>query len=228
MSYSDLLQPRRDVLSEDGIEGIIDLANLADAKKRKLESRPADFFALTYPTVDTKRVPSCRVRFEHAPDKARVVLHRFFQNYLSADPECCRPTVESYTAAWSRNGGMRDDDFSARFSESYPFSPDVLLKGRVQPHTQGPGANKLYKHGGRCPQGSRGRPPPSAQGRDRMIGPLAHKIGAVIGELRGPVVPVTVAPTSSFLALLSPASSTPPPSSVPRRSLWRKGSDRFL
>lgn len=43
MSYSDLLKPRRDVLSEDGIDGIIDLANLGDPKKRKLEARPADF-----------------------------------------------------------------------------------------------------------------------------------------------------------------------------------------
>ena len=56
MSYSDLLIPRRDVLSEDGIEGIIDLANLADARRRKLEARPADFFALTYPTADARRV----------------------------------------------------------------------------------------------------------------------------------------------------------------------------
>lgn len=56
MSYSDFLTPRRDVLSEDGIEGIIDLANLADTRKRKLEARPADFFALTYPTADARRV----------------------------------------------------------------------------------------------------------------------------------------------------------------------------
>jgi hypothetical protein len=56
MSYSDFLTPRRDVLSEDGIEGIIDLANLADTRKRKLEVRPADFFALTYPTADARRV----------------------------------------------------------------------------------------------------------------------------------------------------------------------------
>ncbi len=55
MSYSDFLTPRRDVLSEDGIEGIIDLANLADTRKRKLEARPADFFALTYPTADAHR-----------------------------------------------------------------------------------------------------------------------------------------------------------------------------
>jgi hypothetical protein len=51
MSYSDILKPRRDVLSEEGIEGIIDLANLDDRRRRKLEARPADFFNLTYPTA---------------------------------------------------------------------------------------------------------------------------------------------------------------------------------
>jgi len=56
MSYSDLLKPRRDVLSEDGIEGIIDFENLKDSRKRKIEARPADFFALTYPTADARRV----------------------------------------------------------------------------------------------------------------------------------------------------------------------------
>lgn len=297
MSYSDFLTPRRDVLSEDGIEGIIDLANLADTRKRKLEARPADFFALTYPTADArrvidtihrrfsgnrdapglflfeglkgsgkshlllmayhlfanraaaqgwlerhalqcdvpqdavvvinkftdlplysiwdfvfkqltgkapertglqpgldevkaalgnrslvlildeleqgirvmssetaqaqnvaflqmlsewgnrenkvtlfasiysdqvepgstlKRVPSCRVRFEHAADKARVVLHRLFENYLDLTSGSARPTIESYLSAWRRHGAVRSDDFAARFSESFPFSPDVL------------------------------------------------------------------------------------------------------
>lgn len=54
MSYSDLLTPRRDVLSEDGIEGIVDLANLEE--KGRLEAKPADFFSLTYPTADIRRV----------------------------------------------------------------------------------------------------------------------------------------------------------------------------
>ena len=287
MSYSDLLTPRRDVLSEDGIEGIIDLANLADTRKRKLEARPPDFFALTYPTADArrvidtihrrfsgdrdapglflfeglkgsgkshlllmayhlfanraaaqgwldrhslrcdvppdvvvvinkftdlplysiwdfvfkqltgkapeltglqpslgavkaalgdrslvlildeleqgirvlssetaqaqnvaflqmlsewshrdnkvtlfasiysdqvepgstlKRVPSCRVRFEHAADKARVVLHRLFENYLDLKPESTRPTIESYLTAWRRHGAVRSDDLAARLS----------------------------------------------------------------------------------------------------------------
>jgi len=56
MSFADLLSPRKEVLSDEGIEGIIDLANLGDSRKRKLEARPEDFFDLTYPTSDIKRV----------------------------------------------------------------------------------------------------------------------------------------------------------------------------
>jgi len=56
MSYSDILKPRREVLSEEGVEGIIDLANVDDRRRRKLEARPADLFDLTYPTADTQRV----------------------------------------------------------------------------------------------------------------------------------------------------------------------------
>ncbi len=56
MSYSRVLIPRPEVLSEDGIEGIIDLKNLGDRRRRKLESRPDAFLDLTYPTADIKRV----------------------------------------------------------------------------------------------------------------------------------------------------------------------------
>jgi predicted AAA+ superfamily ATPase len=56
MPYTDFLTPRPEVLSEDGIEGIIDLANLDDPKKRKLEARPAAFLGVTYPTADVRRV----------------------------------------------------------------------------------------------------------------------------------------------------------------------------
>ena len=297
MSYSDILNPRREVLREDGIEGIIDLTNLADPKRRKLETRPADFFDLTYPTADVRRVletlhrrftgsgdtpglvlleglkgsgkshllllvyhlikntaaaaawlqrhslafeppqdavvvvnkftdlplesiwdyvfreltgkplgkkvvqPSleevqnalgnrslvlildeleqgirviaddaarsqniaflqmlsewgnresrvtlvtsiysdefepgstlmrvkpCRVRFEQAADKARVVLHRLFQNYLDVRPERFRPTVESYLSAWRRHDGVTSDALASRMGDCFPFSPDLL------------------------------------------------------------------------------------------------------
>lgn len=56
MSYAQHLTPRPEVLSDDGIEGIIDLRNLADRRHRKLESRPDAFLNLTYPTADIRRV----------------------------------------------------------------------------------------------------------------------------------------------------------------------------
>ena len=57
MSFSDLLTPRSEVLSDDGIEGIIDLANVNVRRRRlPLEARPSDFFALTYPAADVRRL----------------------------------------------------------------------------------------------------------------------------------------------------------------------------
>jgi len=56
MSLSDFLIPRKEVISEEGVEGIIDLANLSDKKHKKIETRPTDFFDLTYPTSDIRRV----------------------------------------------------------------------------------------------------------------------------------------------------------------------------
>lgn len=297
MSYSDFLTPRADVLSEDGIEGIIDLANLQDSQKRKLEARPTDFLELTYPTADVRRVIqtlhrrfsgdrdapglflfeglkgsgkshllllvyhlfqnrssaqswldrcqlSCavpqeavvvinkftdmplhsvwdfiftrltgkspeqrglqpgleevkaalgdrslvlildeleqgirvisdsaiqaqniaflqmlsewshretqvtlfasiysdlvepgstlkrvdpfRIRFEHAADKARVVLHRLFENHRDLDPRTFRSVVDSYLGAWRRHQAVRSDELAARLTDSYPFSPDIL------------------------------------------------------------------------------------------------------
>lgn len=57
MSVSNIIKPRKEVL-QDAIEGIIDLANLDDPKKRKIEARPETFFDLTYPTSDVRRVLS--------------------------------------------------------------------------------------------------------------------------------------------------------------------------
>ena len=56
MSYSNILKPRSEVLKGDGIQGIIDLENLRNQKKKTLESSPKDFFDLTYPTSDIKYV----------------------------------------------------------------------------------------------------------------------------------------------------------------------------
>ena len=56
MAYSQLLKARREVLSDEGIDGIIDLTNLSSGKRKALEKDPDRFFALTYPTADIRRV----------------------------------------------------------------------------------------------------------------------------------------------------------------------------
>jgi len=56
MGYSAYLKPRQEAISEEGIEGIIDLANLKDESKTKIEARPETFFSLTYPTTDVTNV----------------------------------------------------------------------------------------------------------------------------------------------------------------------------
>ena len=56
MSYSSYLKPRPEVISDEGIDGIVDLANLKDDSKTKLEARPKDFLNLTWPTADLKKV----------------------------------------------------------------------------------------------------------------------------------------------------------------------------
>ncbi len=56
MGYSAYLKPRQEAISEEGIEGIIDLANLKDESRTKIEARPDNFFKLTYPTTDVIKV----------------------------------------------------------------------------------------------------------------------------------------------------------------------------
>jgi len=56
MPYSALLRPRREVLSPEGVDGIIDLANLTSTRRKALEKDAVRFFALTYPTADIRRV----------------------------------------------------------------------------------------------------------------------------------------------------------------------------
>jgi len=75
MSYAQHLTPRPEVLSEDGIEGIIDLHNLEDRRHRKLEARPEAFLNLTYPTTDVKRViQRLNDRFSRRSDTSALFL----------------------------------------------------------------------------------------------------------------------------------------------------------
>lgn len=75
MSYSSYLRPRPETVSEDGIEGIIDLANLASGSSRKIEANPEAFFALTYPTSDVlKVIEQINIRFSSNTESAGLFL----------------------------------------------------------------------------------------------------------------------------------------------------------
>lgn len=75
MGYAAYLKPRQEAISEDGIEGIIDLANLKDESKTKIEARPEDFFQLTYPTSDVIKVlDEINIRFSSSKDSSGLFL----------------------------------------------------------------------------------------------------------------------------------------------------------
>ena len=56
MPYSDFLKPRKDVLSLEGVEGIIDIARADGSISSAIEANPDTFFSLTYPTTDITRI----------------------------------------------------------------------------------------------------------------------------------------------------------------------------
>lgn len=77
MSYATLLKPRPEILAGDGVEGIIDIANLKPRAmgRKRLENDPALFFELTYPTADIKRVvENLHRRFDQSGDSAGLFL----------------------------------------------------------------------------------------------------------------------------------------------------------
>ena len=76
MSYSSYLKPRPEVISEEGVEGIVDLANLKDESKTKLEARPRDFLTLTYPTNDLIKVLE-QINLRFSSDKKVAGLFLF-------------------------------------------------------------------------------------------------------------------------------------------------------
>ncbi len=78
MTFATLLKPRTEVLSEEGIEGIVDLQNLHDPKRKKLEARPDDFFDLTYPTADVRAlIDNLNARFAAAQPARTAGLYLF-------------------------------------------------------------------------------------------------------------------------------------------------------
>ncbi|MCC7203047.1 MAG: hypothetical protein IT393_10370 [Nitrospirae bacterium] len=75
MSYSAYLKPRKETISDAGIEGIIDLANLASGDPEKIEPNPEIFYSLTYPTSDTLRVlEQIHLRFQSNKDTSGLFL----------------------------------------------------------------------------------------------------------------------------------------------------------
>ncbi len=75
MGYSAFLKLRQETISEEGIEGIIDLANLKDESRAKIEARPDDFFQLTYPTSDVKKVlDEINIRFSFSKKSSGLFL----------------------------------------------------------------------------------------------------------------------------------------------------------
>jgi len=70
MGYSAHLKPRK-----EGIEGIIDLANLKDESKAKVEARLNDFFQLTYPASGVKNVLNkINTRFSFSKESSGLFL----------------------------------------------------------------------------------------------------------------------------------------------------------
>lgn len=75
MSYSSYLRPRIETISEEGIEGIIDLANLTSQDAKKIEADPELFFSLTYPTSDIlKVIEQIHVRFSTKKNSSGLFL----------------------------------------------------------------------------------------------------------------------------------------------------------
>lgn len=78
------------------------------------------------PGATLKRVPACRVQFAQAQDRARVVLHRIFDNYLDFEPQSAAPVVESYLNTWRRHAQISAEEYRQAMLEAYPFTPDLL------------------------------------------------------------------------------------------------------
>lgn len=78
------------------------------------------------PGATLKRVPACRVQFAQAEDRARVVLHRVFENYLDFKSTSIAPVVESYVNTWRRHSSLDAEAYKQRMLDGYPFAPDLL------------------------------------------------------------------------------------------------------
>ncbi len=78
------------------------------------------------PGSTLKRVPSCRVQFAYSADRAKVVLHRLFENYLEFNQDTCTPIVDSYLNAWRRQQLSSAEEYRSKMLLTYPFLPELL------------------------------------------------------------------------------------------------------
>jgi len=75
MSYSDFLVSRKETVSDEGIEGIIDLTNLTSKDSKKIGANLELFSELTYPTSVIKRVlEQLPIRFGSAKDTSGLFV----------------------------------------------------------------------------------------------------------------------------------------------------------
>src|SRR5262249_55404323 len=75
------------------------------------------------------RVPNVRVQFARATlaDRAHVVLHRVFENYLQFDRNAAMPVIESLLNVWQRHLTVFDlPAMKGQLLDSYPFHPELL------------------------------------------------------------------------------------------------------
>jgi hypothetical protein len=133
MSFSDILLPRKDVLSGRGVEGIIDLENLRDTSGKRLESRPIDFLDLTWPTKDIRYViEKLRQRFaENRPSEGLFLFEGYKGSGKSHLQLLIYHLAKSHAAArqWLRQHGLEcslPDDIEVIVHKFTDFPLDAL------------------------------------------------------------------------------------------------------
>jgi len=111
MSFSDIVRPRKGVLTGTGVSSIVDLENLRDSTGKRLEARPADFLDLTYPTSDARYViQNLHERFSRQEQTAGLYLFEGYKgsgkshlllliHHLASDPVAA--------SAWLARHGLK-------------------------------------------------------------------------------------------------------------------------
>lgn len=88
------------------------------------------------PGATLKRVPRIDVKFANADDRAKIVLHRLFENGNSSDKKKINNVLTSYLNDWKRKGIRLPDGYPDRLQASYPFSPELIHLVQEQARNQ--------------------------------------------------------------------------------------------